>query len=141
MQTVDSHHVLGRYDECYSIIDREGPELLCQLFDRSESQRVPEFIDYDHISRVELGIVQEVEVQVEDPSESFRLSVQVEHLRLEEGFLDADYMTRFGVSFFEEYKEQFQSLKFDGLLVSEDNRVHCTDKGMLLLDRVLISLF
>lgn len=72
-----------------------------------------------------------------DKKEEFFLT----HLRLEEGFSDADYMKRFGVSFFEEYKEQFKSLKFDGLLLSEANRVHCTDKGMLLLDRVLISLF
>ena len=72
-----------------------------------------------------------------DKKEEFFLT----HLRLEEGFLDEDYMKRFGVSFFDEYKKQFESLKSDGLLVLEGDGVHCTDKGFLLLDRVLISLF
>ena len=63
------------------------------------------------------------------------------HLRLEEGFEDEDYIKRFGVSFFEEFEKQYESLKSDGLLTSEKGRIHCTDKGMLLLDRVLISLF
>ena len=72
-----------------------------------------------------------------DNKEEFFLT----HLRLEEGFLDADYTKRFGVSFFEEFKKQYESLKSDGLLTSEQGRIYCTDKGMLLLDRVLISLF
>ena len=57
------------------------------------------------------------------------------------GFSLENYEKRFGSSFLDDYKEQLEKLKSDGLLVFEDNRVHCTDKGVLLLDRVLISLF
>ena len=63
------------------------------------------------------------------------------NLRLEEGFSLENYEKRFGSSFLEDYKERLEKLKFDSLLVFDGNRVHCTDKGILLLDRVLLSLF
>ena len=63
------------------------------------------------------------------------------NLRLEEGFSLENYEERFGSSFISDYKEQLDKLKSDGLLVFEGDRVRCTDKGILLLDRVLLSLF
>ena len=76
-------------------------------------------------------------LKAKDLKEEFFLT----NLRLEEGFSLENYEKRFGSSFLEDYKDQLEKLKSDGLLVFEDNRVHCTDKGILLLDRVLISLF
>lgn len=63
------------------------------------------------------------------------------NLRLAEGFSLSAYEARFGASFLEEYKEASAKLCAQGLLKIQDGRVVPTDRGILLLDRVLLELF
>ncbi len=63
------------------------------------------------------------------------------NLRLEKGFSLADFSSRFGFSFLSKYEKAYDSCSRDGLLKIEEGRVKPTDKGILLLDRILLSLF
>lgn len=63
------------------------------------------------------------------------------NLRLEEGFSLKTFSSRFGFSFLERYAKEFHELEKSGLLVSEEGRIKPTDQGILLLDRILITLF
>ena len=62
------------------------------------------------------------------------------NLRLEDGFGKEDFQRRFGMSFEEKCKKAI-SLCDRGLLRLVDDRWACTDRGMLLLDSVLVDLF
>lgn len=61
-------------------------------------------------------------------------------LRLEEGFSLSDFKKRFGSNFLDEYKEKVEKLVSSGLLSINDGRVKPSDKGIELLDFVLLSL-
>lgn len=61
-------------------------------------------------------------------------------LRLEEGFSREEYEKRFGASFEEEFPAA-RTLYSRGLLENADGRVRATDRGMMLLDSVLVDLF
>lgn len=63
------------------------------------------------------------------------------NLRLEEGFLLQTFSSRFGFSFAERYKKSVSLLLSQGLLVIDEKRVKATDKGLLLLDKILLSLY
>ena len=63
------------------------------------------------------------------------------NLRLADGFSLEVFQSRFGFPFFDRYQSRFQKLKDDGLLFEEDGRVKPTDRGILLLDRILLCLF
>ena len=63
------------------------------------------------------------------------------NLRLEEGFSLLDFRSRFGFSFFSRYEKEFSDLSKRGLLALAGNRIKPTDQGILLLDRILLTLF
>ena len=62
------------------------------------------------------------------------------NLRLEDGFLLSDFKNKFGKDFLEEYKDKIETLKKDNLVVIENDIFKVTDQGMLLLNRVLVTL-
>ncbi len=61
-------------------------------------------------------------------------------LRLEEGFSLNEYEKRFGSSFLSDFPKSFPKLKEEGLLFENEGRILPTDKGIELLDHVLLSL-
>lgn len=63
------------------------------------------------------------------------------NLRLERGFDLASFERKFGFSFFPRYQGVFAGLSGQGLLRKENGRVFCSDKGIMLLDRVLLALY
>jgi oxygen-independent coproporphyrinogen-3 oxidase len=63
------------------------------------------------------------------------------NLRLEKGFSLASFQRKFGFSFFSRYSEVFERLRGQGLLGKGRGRVACSDKGIMLLDRVLLALY
>jgi len=62
------------------------------------------------------------------------------NLRLEKGFELARFEKHFGFSFLSRYKEKADKLVAEGLLTISPANVSCTDRGLLLLDRVLLAL-
>ncbi len=62
------------------------------------------------------------------------------NLRLEDGFTDEEFRKRFGKTFGEEFGKKADGLVEEGLLVM-DGKIHCSDRGILLLDRVLLALY
>ncbi len=80
--------------------------------------------------------------------ESETLSRQSEHedyfltnLRLADGFSLHQYQARFQEDFLTVYRVPLQQLEAEGLLLHEGDRIHATDRGILLLDRILLALF
>lgn len=63
------------------------------------------------------------------------------NLRLAEGFKKDDFQERFSFSFSNRYKTQLEKLKNDGLLKEDEDSIYPTNKGILLLDRILLTLF
>ena len=63
------------------------------------------------------------------------------NLRLKEGFALDNFKKRFGFDFMERYKEAFESLRSRDLIETKDGRVFASDKGILLLDQILVALF
>lgn len=76
-------------------------------------------------------------VSLDEQIEEFFLT----NLRLEAGFNIEDFNKRFSFDFKEKYKEELDKLVKDELLVLDYSNVRPTDKGILLLDRVLLALF
>ncbi len=62
------------------------------------------------------------------------------NLRLAEGFGESSFEARFGFPFLSKYGEKFRQLEKDGLLKEENGRIQPTDRGILLLDRILLAL-
>ncbi len=63
------------------------------------------------------------------------------NLRLEEGFALSDFEKRFGFRFEERYAAAIQAATKEGLLSMRDGRAAPTDRGILLLDRLLLLLY
>lgn len=63
------------------------------------------------------------------------------NLRLVEGFSLATFQKRFGFSFIEKYESSFKKLSKNGLLKIEDNKLLATNRGLELLDQILLELF
>lgn len=61
-------------------------------------------------------------------------------LRLEEGFPLSEYKRRFGTAFEEDFAIPLAKLKEQGMLVEKEGRIIPTDKGIELLDYVLLTL-
>jgi oxygen-independent coproporphyrinogen-3 oxidase len=80
---------------------------------------------------------EEEKVSSEDDRKYFFLT----NLRLEEGFALADYEKRFHERFDLRYANQVKKLVDTGLLVLTDERVYPSDRGILLLDRILLALY
>ncbi len=79
----------------------------------------------------------EEEVGADDDVHYFLLT----NLRLAQGFHLATFKSRFGFSLEQEKSKELASLKKNGLISIEEGRLYCTDKGLLLLDSVLLELF
>ncbi len=77
----------------------------------------------------------------ENPSKEDALNYYfLTHLRLSEGFALEDFRDRFEMDFLYAYKEAFEKLEGRGLLRKENGRVFPTQRGMDLLDSVLLEL-
>ena len=61
-------------------------------------------------------------------------------LRLEEGFSLEEYERRFGASFLEGFSIPLEKLKKQGMLFEKEGRILPSDKGIELLDYVLLTL-
>ena len=61
------------------------------------------------------------------------------NLRLEEGFSLGEFENRFSIDFFSCYPSARKKIS-EGLLKKDGGRIACTDKGMLLMDAVLVDL-
>lgn len=76
-------------------------------------------------------------VSINEEIEEFLLT----NLRLEKGFKIDDFNMRFGTDFEDKYRIELDKLIKDGLIKVTENSVFATDKGILLLDRILLTLF
>ncbi len=63
------------------------------------------------------------------------------NLRLENGFSLSAFASRFGFAFGDRYGQASGRLQAEGLLEEKEGRIFCTDRGLLLLDRVLVALY
>ncbi len=63
------------------------------------------------------------------------------NLRLEDGFELETFFIRFGFRFEERYKKEIEKFKREGLLSVDGIRCKATDKGMVLLDRILLEFY
>ena len=63
------------------------------------------------------------------------------NLRLDDGFSEDVFEKRFGFAFLSKYKEEFEELERNRLMKHERGRFFCTDKGIEILDSVLLKLF
>ena len=80
---------------------------------------------------------EEEKLSVESQLEDFFLT----NLRLKTGFTKKSFEMRFGYSFFTKFSTPFLKLQKDGLIQENSDSIFVSDKGMLLLDRVLVELF
>lgn len=80
---------------------------------------------------------EEEKLTLESELEDFFLT----NLRLASGFAEKTFEKRFGFSFFSRYQNQFETLHKMGLLEQKEGCIRATDRGILLLDRILINLF
>lgn len=71
-----------------------------------------------------------------DDLETFFLT----NLRLEKGFEKEEFLRRFGFSFDSKFSLEAARLIASGLLIETDKRIFPSDKGLLLLDKILVSL-
>lgn len=63
------------------------------------------------------------------------------NLRLEKGFEIEEFNRRFDVDFRKEYEKEINKLIKDELIKMNEKSIYPTDKGNLLLDRILLTLF
>ena len=63
------------------------------------------------------------------------------NLRLSDGFLASDFEAKFGVPFLERFGKAADALAKAGLLETRKGRVAPTDRGLDLLDRILLELY
>lgn len=63
------------------------------------------------------------------------------NLRLEDGFELETFKKRFGFSFIDRYEKEIDKLKKEGLLSIDSTRCKASDKGMILLDRILLEFY
>lgn len=63
------------------------------------------------------------------------------NLRLAQGFSKKDFRNRFGFDFKDRYLDSYKKLKNNGLLRENEDYIYPSDKGILLLDRILLELF
>ena len=63
------------------------------------------------------------------------------NLRLDEGFSLRSFEKRFGFSFLKGYAKQYESLSKKGLLLQKDGKIFANDRGLEILDSILLELF
>lgn len=63
------------------------------------------------------------------------------NLRLDNGFSLDSFQKRFGFSFLKAYTTKFESLRAKGLLQQKDGRIFANDRGLEILDSILLELF
>ena len=81
--------------------------------------------------------VEEEKLSLQSQLEDFFLT----NLRLSTGFSKKVFEKRFGFDFFENFSVPFLKLQKQGLITQNKDAIYVTDKGMLLLDRVLLEFF
>ena len=77
------------------------------------------------------------EVSQKDDIEYFLLC----NLRLQEGFLLETFKNRYNIDILDLKKSEISDLINRNLIKIENNRLFCTDEGIMLLDFVLEKLF
>ena len=80
---------------------------------------------------------EEEKLSVNSQLEDFFLT----NLRLEDGFMKKAFEKRFGFPFFTKFSIPFLKLHNEGLINENSDSIFVSDKGMLLLDRVLLEFF
>lgn len=63
------------------------------------------------------------------------------NLRLDDGFSLKVFKDRFGFDFLERYQKAFEDLSNKKLLINKDGRIFATDRGLEILDSLLLELF
>ena len=79
----------------------------------------------------------EEKVTREDELKEFFLT----NFRLEEGFEESRFEERFGFPFFSRYIDAYTKLSGNGLLTRENGHIRPTDRGMMILDTLLMEFF
>lgn len=82
-------------------------------------------------------IAEKENLTIESSLEDFFLT----NLRLAKGFSKSNFKERFGFSFENKYENQLKKLKRENLLIETEKSIYPTNKGILLLDRILLELF
>ena len=93
------------------------------------TKSLPEYLKGNYISSSEKVGEQELE-------EYFLLT----NLRLEQGFLKADYKKQFGVDFEKKYESKIKNFSLNKYFDFKDDQVRLTDEGLILMDFVLLKL-
>lgn len=62
-------------------------------------------------------------------------------LRLVSGFEIADFVDRFGLDAYQEHQGKFNELIYRGLMQEKDGRLFASERGLDLLDTILLALF
>ncbi len=83
------------------------------------------------------GRIYEEKTDKNDEIEYFFLTT----LRTKEGFYLKEFKDRFKEDFLTKYADEYRELYKQGLLKKDKDHIHVTEKGYLLLDRILLSLF
>ena len=83
------------------------------------------------------GRIYEEKTDKNDEIEYFFLTT----LRTKEGFYLKEFKDRFKEDFLTKYADEYKKLYKLGLLKKDKDHIHVTEKGYLLLDRILLSLF
>ncbi|MDD4123482.1 MAG: radical SAM family heme chaperone HemW [Bacilli bacterium] len=61
-------------------------------------------------------------------------------LRLKEGIILKDYLSKFGVDFFSKYCQQVEKLENQGLLKKDDRSIYVSEKGIYILNYIITTL-
>lgn len=83
------------------------------------------------------GRIYEEKTDKNDEIEYFFLTT----LRTKEGFYLKEFKDRFKEDFLTKYADEYKKLYKLGLLKKDKDHIHVTEKGYLLLDHILLSLF
>ncbi len=64
----------------------------------------------------------------------------ITNLRLEQGFLKADYKNKFGIDFEEKYADKIKNFKLSQYFNFSEDKIRLNDKGIVLMDFILLKL-
>lgn len=62
------------------------------------------------------------------------------NLRLEKGFSLTDFKKHFKFDFLSKYKDKIDKFIKNGTLINKDERIYCSDEGLITLDQILINI-
>ena len=93
------------------------------------TKSLPEYLKGNYISSKET-------VGEKELDEYFLLT----NLRLEKGFLKADYKSQFGVDFEQKYESKIKNFSLTKYFDFSNDRIRLTDEGLILMDFILLKL-